>query len=90
MTGPHKPPRLTNAQHRALRHLPVVVKHMERIARAALQKSGKADLYEVVVRNDPTTKRARVYIAPKGIDGMIDDAENSTLLKMQAAMRGAK
>lgn len=83
------PPRLSNAQHRALRHMPGMVNHLERLARKAIARSGKADLYEVIVQNDPGTRRARVYIRPKGIEGMIDDAENGTILKMQAAMRGA-
>lgn len=90
MTTPNKPPKLSHAQHRALRHLPQVVDHMERIARQALAQSGKSDLYEIIVQDDPTTKRPRVYIAPKGIEGVLDDAANSTILKMQAAMRGAR
>lgn len=88
MTAPQKPLRLTNAQHKALRHLPQVVERMTRAAHRALGQLGVADLYEVIVQNDPSTKRARVFIAPKGVEGMIDDAENSTILKLQSAMRG--
>lgn len=91
MTSPQSStPRLTNVQHRALRHMPFVLNHMARIARKALDRHPRGHLYEVIIRNDPGDKRGRVYIKPKGIEGVLDDAENSTLLKIRAQMRGAK
>lgn len=83
-------PRLKNSQHKALRHLPIAVEELKRRASAAISQSGKAHLYEMIVQDDPTTKRARVYIRARGLEGMLDDAQNSTILKMQAFIRAMK
>lgn len=82
-------PRLSNAGHKAIRHLPVVVAHLVNIGSRGVRIGG-TDKYELIVQNDPSTKRPRVYIKPKNIEGIIDDAENSTLLKIQSTLRGAK
>lgn len=73
--------------HRAIRHLPVVVAHITAVAKAGAHLAGPN--YTVIVQNEASTSRPRAYIAPLNAKAAaVDEAQNSTLLKVASQLRG--
>lgn len=84
---PYKPV-ISQATHRAIRHLPAVVEHCRRIAERGAQIGG--DNYTVIVQNQPGTARPRAYIVPINTGAAVeDDARNSTLFRIISGLRGS-
>jgi hypothetical protein len=76
---------LSNETHRAIRHMPFIVDHCTKIAQKGVEIGG--DGWEVIVQNDPQTKRPRAYIVCRDQRALLRDAKESTLFKIIAALR---
>ena len=72
---------------RAIRHM-LAVETRERIyAERGVQMTG-SDNFDVIVQNDPSTSRARAYMAPINSEGIHEELSQSLLLKAALALEG--
>lgn len=95
---------LTEEQHRAIRHLPIVVEHCTEKANemlAMVNDMCKAELHSkkwatrpktghfgVVVSDNPANSRPRAYVHPVDGHGIRIEMTHHVLLKAAAAMAG--
>jgi len=71
----------------AIRHMPMVVKHLEKKAREMLGLIEKSDDFRVIMSTGGKS-RARAYVAPANNAGVHLEMADSVLLKAAAAMEG--
>lgn len=72
---------------RAIRHMPVVVKHLEAKANEMLQLIEKRDDFRVIVSKGGKS-RARAYVIPANNGGIHLELADAVLLKAAIAMQG--
>jgi hypothetical protein len=95
---------LTDEQHRAIRHMPMVVAHITAKAEEMLglvdamclseltskrwKNSQKMGHFDVVVSDSPDNTRPRAYVHPIDSKGIHIEMTHHVLLKAAAAMAG--
>jgi hypothetical protein len=72
---------------RAIRHMPFVVKHLEKKANELLGLIEKSEDFHVILSTGGES-RARAYVAPANGGGIHLEAADSVLLKAAASMEG--
>ena len=70
----------------AIRHMPAVVAHCEKIGREILAEVG--DGFEMVVSNQPSAARPRIYIVPRTNEAVRQTLSQSILLKCALGFQG--
>jgi hypothetical protein len=78
---------IPHSMHIAIRHLPNIVAHCTQIARKGAAIGG--DGWEVIVQNDPQTKRPRAYIVCRDPAALERDARDDTLMRILSGLRGS-
>jgi hypothetical protein len=78
----------TPEQYRELRHLPEVVAQLAALAQQTAAATGREDLFQVLVQNEPSTQRARALVHPIGHEGIKLELSQSVLVKAIASMAG--
>jgi hypothetical protein len=80
-------PGITKEVDKKIRHLPVVVQHINLKAHELLKSVG-TDNFEVVLSNKPSNQRPRAYVVPSNDDGIHEELSQAVLLKAALGMAG--
>ena len=73
---------------KAIRHLPMVVKHCVEKAQECIQGMDEGENFEIVLSNNPDIERPKAYIAPANSQGIQAEIEDAVLLKAAINMQG--
>lgn len=76
---------IPNNVHRAVRHLPFVVAHCAQLAQYAQSICGPG--WQVIVQNDPATRRPRAYFFTDNPEAIRRDAQENTVMRAISALR---
>lgn len=84
-----KPGAMTTDDYRALLHSDKVVGRITDLADQIVQASGSPDDFEVLVQNQPETRRPRAFAKPRTGKGIRLELRDSVLIKGAASMGGS-